>query len=160
MVHSSIAEGVLNAAVAENASLVLVGQRSARAASALGTSAEAVAAATPVPVAIILGSVDSIADVELIREDRATDQSDAPQDGLPDAARLASEIARRLAGTRVQTRDPGEAGWSAKLSPGQLSVTPTTSWELLAFSDPPPDTAVVVVLGTGVAVKRYAESLV
>ncbi len=160
MVHSSIAEGVLNAAAAENASLVLVGQRSARAASALGTSAEAVAAATPVPVAIILGSVDSIGEVELIRMDSATARDDAPQNGLFDAARLASEIARRLAGARVRVRDPGEAAWSTKLSPGQLSVTPTTSWELLAFSDPPPDTAVVVVLGTGAPLKRYAESLV
>jgi len=119
-----------------------------------------VAAATPVPVAIILGSVDSIGEVELIRKDRATDQGEAPQDGLADAAGLASEIASRLAGARVRIRDPGGAGWSAKLSPGRLSITPTSSWELLAFSDPPPDTAVVVVLGTGVAAKRYAESLV
>ncbi len=160
MVHSSIAEGVLNAAVAENASLVLVAQRSAQAASALGTSAEAVAAATPVPVAIILGDVGSIGEVALIREDRATDQGESPQDGVSDASHLAAEIARRLAGARVHIRAAGEAGWSTKLSPGQLSVTPATSWELLAFSDPPPDTAVVVVLGTGVAAKRYAESLV
>ena len=98
LVHSSLAEGVLNAAVAENASQVLIAQRSAKAASALGTSAEAVAAATSVPVAIILGGLASIGDVELIRGDGDADEDGAPGNAATGAVRLAAEIAARLGG--------------------------------------------------------------
>jgi Kef-type K+ transport system membrane component KefB len=158
MVHSSLAEGVLNTAAAENASLVLIAQRSAKAASALGTAAEAVAAAAPVPVAIILGSNAHIDRVELIRGEQAA--ANGASDGQPpEAVRLATEIATRLGGSRLRTRDPGDAAWSAKLTPGQLSVAPTASWQLLSFSDPPPGAAAVVVLQPGLPAKRYAQAL-
>src|SRR5205823_13762997 len=65
MVHSALAEGILNAALAEQASLVLIGQRSAEAASALGTSADAVAAATPVLVAVLTRTPKAREEVQL-----------------------------------------------------------------------------------------------
>jgi len=144
MVHSALAEGILNAALAEQASLVLIGQRSAEAASALGTSGEAVAAATPVPVAILLGDLKSIGEVQLIRTEEPH-----PGRSAASASRLAGELAARIGGSHVQTRVSDGAGWAAELRPGQLCIAPATSWQLLASSDPPPGTAVVIVLESG-----------
>jgi Sodium/hydrogen exchanger family/Universal stress protein family len=144
MVHSALAEGILHAALAEQASLVLIGQRSAEAASALGTSAEAVAAATPVPVAILMGDLTSIKEVQLIRT-----QEPHPRPAAANAARLAEEIATRVGGPNVLAREPDGPAWAAHLRPGQLCVAPATSWQLLAASDPPPGSALVVTLESG-----------
>ncbi len=145
MVHTSLAEGVVHAAVAENASLVLISQHSAQAASALGTSGEAVAAATPVPVAIVIGNLERVGEVELVR------LRDSQPDGAgTGASRLAAELATRLGGSRVRTRDSSSESWSAELRPGQLCIAPAASWQLLAFSDPPPGAAVIIVVESGV----------
>jgi Kef-type K+ transport system membrane component KefB len=144
MVHSALAEGILHAALAEQASLVLIGQRSAEAASALGTSAEAVAAATPVPVAILMGDLKTIKEVQLIRTEEPR-----PGPAAASAARLAAEIAARVGGPNVLDRTPDGPAWAAHLQPGQLCVAPATSWQLLAASDPPPGTAIVVTLESG-----------
>ncbi|MBV9005701.1 MAG: cation:proton antiporter [Solirubrobacterales bacterium] len=147
MVQTSLAEGVLHAAAEEDASLVLIGQHSAKAASALGTSAEAVAAATPVPVAIVIGSLERVGEVELVR------LRDSQPNGAPaptSASRLAAELATRLGGSRLRTRDSSSESWSAELRPGQLCIAPAASWQLLAFSDPPAGAAVIVVLEPGV----------
>ncbi len=144
IVHTTAAEGILNAAAAEQASLVLIGQHSAMAASALGTSGEAVAAATPVPVAIVLGEVKRIDDVQLVRDAR-TDS------GLPaaDADRLAEELARRVGGSKLRVRDADGATWAAGLRPGQLCVAAANSWQLMASADPPPGAAIMIVLEPG-----------
>jgi hypothetical protein len=144
MVHTALAEGILNAALAEQASLVLIGQHSAEAASALGTSGEAVAAATPVPVAILLGDLKSIGEVQLIR-------TEEPHPGHPasNASRLAAELAARIGGPNVRAREPDGPAWAGELRPGQLCIAPATSWQLLASSDPPPGTAIVIVLESG-----------
>jgi hypothetical protein len=144
MVHNALAEGILNAALAEGASLVLIGQRSAEAASALGTSAEAVAAATPVPVAILLGDLEDIKEVQLIRTD-GTRQGPA----AANAARLAAEIAARVGGPNVPARKPDGPAWAAHLRPGQLCIAPAASWQLMAASEPPPGSAIVVALESG-----------
>ncbi len=144
MVHSALAEGILNEALAEQASLVLIGQRSAEAASALGTSAEAVAAATPIPVAILMGDLSNIKEVQLIRTD---DGRRGP--AAASAARLAGEIAARVGGSSVVARTPDGPGWAAHLRPGQLCVAPATSWQLLAASEPPNGAAIVVTLESG-----------
>lgn len=144
MVHSSLAEGTLHAALSEQASLVLIGQRSAEAASALGTSAEAVAAATPVPVAILMGNLKNIREVHLIR----TEESDSEL-AASNAAHLAAEIAERVGGSDVRARTADGPAWVADLRPGQVGVAPATSWELLASSDPPPDTAIIITLESG-----------
>ncbi|MBV9165687.1 MAG: cation:proton antiporter [Solirubrobacterales bacterium] len=144
LVHSSLAEGTLNAALSEQASLVLIGQRSAEAASALGTSAEAVAAATPVPVAILMGNLKSIGEVELIRTEEPH-----PGPAASDAAHLAAEIAERVGGPNVSARASDSPAWPAELAPGTLCVAPATSWQLLASSDPAPGSAIVIVLESG-----------
>lgn len=144
MVHSALAEGILNAALAEQASLVLIGQRSAEAASALGTSAEAVAAATPVPVAILMGDLKSIKEVQLIRTEEPH-----PGSAAANAARLAADIAARVGGPNVLERASDGATWAAQLRPGQLCVAPATSWQLMAAADPPPGSAIVVTLESG-----------
>jgi Kef-type K+ transport system membrane component KefB len=144
MVHTTAAEGVLNAAAAEQASLVLISERSAEAASALGTFGEAVAAATPVPVALILGDAPSVDEVELIR--RAAPE---PGEAAADAARLAEELASRIGGSSLRIRDADGAGWTRDLVPGRLCIAPATSWQLMAASDPPEGAAIVVVLEPG-----------
>jgi Na+:H+ antiporter len=144
MVHRALAEGVLHAALAEQATLVIVGQRSAEAASALGTAAEAVAAATPVPVAILLGDLESIGEVALVRSGDSEDGH-----GESHAAWLAAQLAVRIGGVRVQERRHDDPAWAQELRSGQLCIAPATSWQLLAFSDPPPGAAIVIVLDSG-----------
>ncbi len=144
MVHTALAEGILHAALAEQASLVLVGQHSAEAASALGTSAEAVAAALPVPVAILMGDLKNVREVQLIRPEQAHLGPAASN-----AARLAAEIAARVGGANMLAQEPDGPGWAAQLRPGQLAIAPATSWQLLASSDPPPGTALIITLESG-----------
>jgi hypothetical protein len=144
MVHTALAEGILHAALSEQASLVLIGQRSPEAASALGTSAEAVAAATPVPVAILLGDLKGIREVQLIETEEAR-----PARAASNAARLATEIARRIGGPNLRARKPDDPAWAANLLPGQLCVAPATSWQLLASAAPPPGSAIMITLESG-----------
>jgi Kef-type K+ transport system membrane component KefB len=125
LVHESLPEGVVAAAVAERASLVLVGQRPA-AASAFGTAGETVATATPAPVAILIGDAARVTRVRL------------SADGGSTAARLAAELAARLGAD-------GDARVE-QLGPGELCVMPAASWEMLADPpEPPPGAAVLVV---------------
>ncbi|HET9162912.1 MAG TPA: cation:proton antiporter [Solirubrobacterales bacterium] len=125
LVHESLPEGVVNAAIAERASLVLVGQRPA-AASAFGTAGEAVAAGAPVPVAILIGAADKVRRVRF-----------APN-GDSSASKLAAELAARLGA------DGGAA--VGELLDGELCVMPAASWGLLADPpEPPPGTAVLIV---------------
>jgi Kef-type K+ transport system membrane component KefB len=144
MVHTGLAEGILNAAVAEKASFVLMGERSANATLALGSAAESVAAASPVPVAILLGNASRITGVELIEPV----QSDIGLAGA-DAMRVASECATRLAGSKLRTRLVGDGAWQPEPRVGQVYVVPATGWQLLASADPSPGTAIVVVLESG-----------
>jgi nucleotide-binding universal stress UspA family protein len=152
MVHNALAEGILNAALAEQASLVLIGQRSAEAASALGTSAEAVAAATPVPVAIVMGDLKNIKEVQLIRGENSR-----PGAAAANAALLAAEIAARVGGSNVVARNADGPAWAARLRPGQLCIAPATSWQLLASSDPPPGSAIIITLESGAPSQTVGE---
>jgi nucleotide-binding universal stress UspA family protein len=144
IVHSGLAEGILNLAVAEQASFVLIGQRTVGAAWALGSTAEAVAAVSPMPVAILLGSASQITEVELI-------EPDVGQVGMAgtDAMRVASECAARLGGSKVRTHRISNGGWRPEPRDGQLSVVPATAGPLLASADPAPGTAMVIVLESG-----------
>jgi hypothetical protein len=144
MVHTGLAEGILNAAVAEQASFVLIAQRSAKAASALGTTAEAVAAASPIPVAILLGNAPEITNVELIEPDG----SDIGVAGA-DALRVAGEFAARLAGSKLRTRLLSDGDWQPEARDGQLYVVPAKAWQLLTSADPAQGSAIVIVLESG-----------
>ncbi len=126
LVHESLPEGVVNAAAAERASLVLVGQRPS-AASAFGTAGETVAAASAAPVAILLGDAARLGRVRF-----------AP-DGDSPASKLAAELAARLGA------DGGRAGVE-DLVPGELCVMPVASWEMLADPPEPPDGAAVLIV--------------
>ncbi len=109
----------------KRASLVLVGQRPA-AASAFGTAGEAVAAASPAPVAILLGDADAVTRVCF------------SPDGDSPASKLAAELAARLGAEGTARVE--------KLGRGDLCVMPVASWALLADPpEPPPGAAVLIV---------------
>jgi Kef-type K+ transport system membrane component KefB len=134
LVHDSLPEGIVNAAAAERASLVLVGQHP-EAATAFGSAGEAIAAATPVPVAILIGEAERIGSV-LLSETVAPDGAGAT------ATQVAGELAARLGNGRVAAPAAGVD----RLRPGELCVMPAASWELLADPpDPPAGAAVLVV---------------
>jgi Kef-type K+ transport system membrane component KefB len=140
LVHESLAEGIVNAAAEERASLVLVGQGSAQAASAFGSSGEAVAAASPAAVAILIGEADRLGEVSLLSGEGPN--SDGASSG---ASRLAAELASRLAGRRLEP-SAGNGAAVESLRPGQLCIMPVASWQLLAKPpEPPPGAAVMIV---------------
>jgi Na+:H+ antiporter len=125
LVHESLPEGIVNAAAAERASLVLVGQHP-EAASAFGGAGETIAAATPAPVAILIGDAGNVSRVCF------------NPGGDTTASKLAAELADRLGANGVTKVE--------KLGPGDLCVMPVASWQLLANPpEPPPGAAVLVV---------------
>lgn len=91
-----------------------------------------------------MGDLKNIDEVELIQ---------SPKRGMgpaeSNAARLAAEIAARVGGSTVRAREPDGPDWAARLRPGQLCVASATSWQLLASSDPPPGSAIVIALESG-----------
>ncbi|HET7052572.1 MAG TPA: cation:proton antiporter [Solirubrobacterales bacterium] len=125
LVHDSLPEGIVNAASADRASLVLVGQRPS-AASAFGTAGEAVAAATPAPVAILIG------EAARVRRVRFT------PNGNSSASQLAAKLAARLGADGDTAVD--------RLAPDELCVMPASSWELLADPPEPPAGAAVLIV--------------
>ena len=119
---------------------MLVGQRSASAHPALGGPGEAVAATITAPVGIVVGDAERIGKVVLVQ----TPQADPS--GGDGAIALAAELAVRLGGKNVVTRQAGQARSFSELAPGELWVAPAHSWQVLAASDPPSGAALVLVL--------------
>ncbi len=140
LVHSSLAEGIANAAAVERPSFVLVGQRSASAHPAFGGPGEAVAATITAPVGIVIGDATKIGEVVLVRTPKL-DPS-----GGEGAVALAAELASRIGGKNVTTREAGQARSFSELAPGQLWIAPAHSWQVLAASDPPSGAALILVL--------------
>ena len=140
LVHSSLAEGITNVAAVERPSFVLVGQRSASAHPAFGGPGEAVAATITAPVGIVIGDATAIGKVVLVR----TPELDPS--GGDGAVALAAELAARIGGKSVTTRDAGQGGSFSDLSPGELWIAPARSWQVLAASDPPSGAALILVL--------------
>ena len=138
MVTRSFADGIVNVVATEEPSLVVVCQRTVAGASAVGGPGEAVAAAISAPVAIVVGEMDRIAQAVLVGAARADDEHHG-------AAALAAELAERIAGKNVEHRS-GESASFGDLRPGQLCIAPAHSWQMLAASDPPEGTALVMVL--------------
>ncbi len=139
LVTSSFADGIVNAAVTREPSLVLVGQRSVSGASALGGPGEAVAAAISAPVVIVTGRTERIAEVVLVDAERMSDEQ--PHN----AVGLAAELAQRIGGKNIEHR-AGESRSFSELRPGQLCIAPAHSWQVLAASDPPEGAALMMVL--------------
>jgi len=140
LVHTSLAEGITNVVAAQRTSFVLVSQRSASAHLALGSPGEAVAATITAPVGIVIGDAERIGKVVLVQTPRA---GPAQGDG---AIALAAELAVRLGGKNVATRQPGEARSFSEVAPGELWVASADSWQVLAASDPPSGAALLLVL--------------
>lgn len=140
LVHTSLAEGVIDAATAEQPSLILVGQRSAAARPTLGGPGEAVAAAISVPVAILLGDATRIDEVVLVRRGQAPDM-----DGGPIAA-VTAELARRVGGHGVTVHQVSSRRSLPEIMPGQLWIAPVDSGQLNAAPDPPAGAAMLLVL--------------
>lgn len=141
LVHTSLAEGVLDAIATSDPSLVLVGQRSTRSHPTLGGAGEAVAAAVTTPVAILVGDAESIGEVVLVTR---TTGSESAVDGR--AATLAAELAARIGGRDVTTYIADGRPKPSPLRAGQLWIAPADSWQVLAAPEPPPGAALVMVL--------------
>jgi Kef-type K+ transport system membrane component KefB len=140
LVHTSLAEGIINVAAADQPSFVLVGQRSASAHPALGGSGESVAASITSPVAILIGDAARIGEVVLI------DARDGQDSDQHDAVGLAAELAARIGGKKVIVHRAGDAPSFSDLAPGQLCIAPADSWRVLAATDPPDGAALMLVL--------------
>jgi hypothetical protein len=140
LVHTSLAEGIINVAAADEPSFVLVGQRSASAHPALGGSGEAVAASITSPVAILIGEAARIGEVVLI------DVGNGQDGEQPEAVGLAVELASRIGGKKVTVHRAADASSFGDLAPGQLCIAPADSWRVLAASNPPDGAALMLVL--------------
>ncbi len=143
LVHGSLVEGVINTVAAHQPSLVLIGQRSASSALALGGAGEAVAAAVASPVAIVVGDATTIAGVELIE----IESPEVHHDRV--ASRLAEELALRIGGKDFVRHRVTELPSKSRLRPGQVAIAAVTSGEMLVASDPPEGAAVIFVLKSG-----------
>jgi Kef-type K+ transport system membrane component KefB len=140
LVHGSLEEGVINIVATHHPSLVLITQRSASAAPALGTAGEAVAATSSSPVAIVIGDAAMIAEVQLVE----THSSEAHRED--DAMGLAHELASRIGGKKMVHRRSSELPATDDLRSGQICVAAVTSWEMLAASEPPDGAALIFVI--------------
>lgn len=140
LVHSSFAEGIVNAAVEHEPSFVLVGQSRVPWVPNLDTPAEVVAESISDPVALFIGAVEKIRGVVLAEPPAI---GDAP---LSVAARIANEVAARLGGRNITVlhQDPSTA--FADLAPGQIGVAAIDSAEALGAADPPAGAGIVIVL--------------
>jgi hypothetical protein len=137
---------VINIVASHHPSLVLITQRSAAAAPALGTAGEAVAATIPSPVAIVIGEAPTIAEVQLVETHSAEEHRDQQSLGL------AEELAFRIGGKKlIRDRSSGLPS-TDELRAGQICVAAVTSWEMLAASDPPRGAALIFVLEPAIPV--------
>jgi hypothetical protein len=120
VVDRSLADAVVHAAAAGNASLVIAVEGSHSDRPVIGTWAEAVAGAVAAPVVIVRGAADLRAGIRL------------QQNGGGPAAVVAGQIAELLA--------DDERGEDAG-----IVIAPVTSWELLAGMHPPDGGALLLV---------------
>ncbi|MGO9881821.1 MAG: cation:proton antiporter [Solirubrobacteraceae bacterium] len=139
ILHRSFAEGVVNVVAEHEPSLVLVGQHSATSHPALGGVGETVAAAIAQPVAVVIGEAERIRDVVLLDPQPSADEQSN------NSVEIATELAARIGGKNVTLRPAGDLTSFADLTPGQLCIAPTNSWQALAASDPPEGAAVMMV---------------
>lgn len=151
LVHTSLAQGIINLAAAQRPSFILVGQRHASAHPALGGAGESVAASITSPVAIVIGEAPRIGEVVLIEID-GTDGADGNG-----AGKLAAELAARIGGRSVTVRQTDPAQSFSDVSPGQLWIVPADSSQVLAASDPPDGAALMMVLAPPSRRPRHLE---
>ena len=140
LVHSSFADGIVNAAIEHEPSFVLVGQSLDSGISIRGNPAETVAGLISDPVAIFIGEVEKIRGVVLANP-RA--DGDVPPSN---ADRIANEVASRLGGRNVTVlqQDPRTA--FADLAPGQVGIAAIDSAEDIGSLDLPAGAGIVFVL--------------
>jgi Kef-type K+ transport system membrane component KefB len=137
--HGSFAEGILNAVAEQEPTCVLVGQRGAAVAPALGGPGEAVAASIAAPVVIVIGEVIRIREVILL-EDRQ--RGDGRRD---QGAVVAADLATRIGGRNVTIRSGYEPAELGQLQSGQVAIA-SMSWQAITAVDPPDGAAFVMVL--------------
>jgi hypothetical protein len=145
IVHGSFAEGIINAVAEHEPSFVLVAQRRASPSPAVGSAGEAVAASIDAPVAVVIGEVDRIREVLLI--DGASGGEPQRDESQPKTGvTMVTELARRIGGKNVTVRATGDSTSFADLTPGQLCIAPTSSWQALLASDPPEGAALLMTV--------------
>lgn len=137
LVHDSLAESVANTATEARASLLILAAEQTPGASPFGSEGEAIAAAVAAPVAILVGDMERIREVDVVREPESNG-------GDFDAPALALDLARRIGGTAVDVVDFDPAANPPR--PGHLRVMATASWQLLAgTAEPRPGAALLIV---------------
>jgi Kef-type K+ transport system membrane component KefB len=140
LVHSALAQAVVNTATESRASMVVLGAASAEEVSPLGSDAEAVAAGLAAPVAVLLGNEPEVREVEVVRE-----AQDRPGGGAFDADGLAIDLGRRIGGAAVEANDLVPESLQPP-PPGLLRIMPATSWQLLAGPADPGTRSAVLLL--------------
>ena len=140
LVHSSFAEGVVNAVVEHEPSFVLVGQTRTPDTPGADNSEDSVAPSITDPLALVIGEVEKIKGVVLVKPRSSTHVP--PNDG----ARIANEVAVRLGGKTVTVVHEDGPATLSNLVPGEVGVTTLDTWKALKAVDPPPGAGVVVVL--------------
>jgi Kef-type K+ transport system membrane component KefB len=133
LVHGALAEAVVHEAVVERSTLVLVGASDEDWSRSLGVAG---GDGSALPVAVLSGSVDTIARVRLIAGE------DRDRDGV------SAQLARRISSTDVVPETA--AGWRETLAPGDLAIVAAAPWDALAdTAAPPPTGAAVLTLMAG-----------
>ncbi len=140
LVHHSLVDGVLHEAVAQDASLVLIGQsQEGGGTSAVGGWGESVASVAPAPVVFLVGEAPAIRTVRFLRG------SDRTRDSSP-AAVLATTLVERLSAGRERRDETRSEQWAATLEAGDLAVVAYEPWDTFADPQtPPPGAAILLV---------------
>jgi Kef-type K+ transport system membrane component KefB len=140
LVHRSFTEGVANAVVEHEPSLVLVGRSDGSGVPSDDVPWEFVTTSVTDPVALVIGQVDKVRGVVLVESGR-------PDETVPTgAARIASEIAVRLGGKAVKVVHEGNLASFSDLAQGEVGITALTARHDLEAINPPSGAGVVVVL--------------
>jgi Kef-type K+ transport system membrane component KefB len=141
LIHDSFEVGVANAVAEHEPSLVLIGLASAdELDTVVGKRGEAIARSITEPLAVVVGNLEGIKDVTLFEPHRppATQHNNGSQ--------IANEIANRLGGRAIRVvHQEGDASMG-DMVPGQIGVTALSLHRDLRSVNPPPGSAVVVVL--------------
>jgi hypothetical protein len=141
LIHDSFQEGVVNAVAEHEPSFVLMGLASADELHAVvDHRGQAIARSIAEPIAVVVGNVERITGVTLFESHNAPDTQEN------DGAQIASEIAARIGGKAVSVVYGDGPATMSNMVPGQIGVTALPFHRDLRSVDPPPGSAVVVVL--------------
>lgn len=133
------ADGVLQASLSVDATLVIAAEPQGHGTSMAGTWAETVSGAVAAPVAIVRGEVEQLEAVRLV-------SPGGPEEVGSGASAVAVQIGGAISGTDLVNEAVPANAWAAGLGQGVVTIAPIGSWS--AFSglpEPPPGAALILV---------------